>query len=213
MTIITPSIVDLCSLAEVKDWLGIQPDNTDDDSVIQSLITSFSQFVLNKTGISSFNCVQDFVDTYDGNGSYRIFTDNRPITNVSSVVVGSYNIPQSTSVTTPGYFIERAKKSIAFRSSGQLLMPPQSIYPYLFTPGVGNVVISYSAGYSRVPTDLQEACYKAVAIYYRRKDWIDYDSKSLSAGAGVSGTIRYRSWNLPPEINSVIDFYSRYARS
>lgn len=209
---ITPSIVDMCSLAQAKDWLGIDASNTDDDSIIQSLITSFSQFILNKTGIASFNSVQNYTETYDGNGYIRLFLRNRPVTNVSSVTVGSYAIPQSTSVTTPGWFIEHSARSIAFRSTPNDLMPPQSIYPYYFTPGIGNVLISYSAGYSRVPTDLQEAVYKAVAIYYRRKDYIDFDSKALSSGAGVSGTIKYRGWSLPPEIDSVIDFYSRYAR-
>lgn len=211
--VITPTTVDICSLAQVKDWLGIPASNTDDDSMIQGLITSFSQFVINKTGILSFNSVQNYVDVYDGNGNYRIFLNNRPITTVSSVIIGAYTVPQSTSLTSPGWFIEQSKKSIAFRSVGSALMPPQSIYPYSFVSGVGNIQISYSAGYTRCPLDLQEACFKSVAIYYRRKDYIDLASKSLSAGAGVSGTITYRLWDLPPEIKSVIDFYSRYARS
>ena len=91
-------------------------------------------------------------------------------------------------------------------------MPPLSIFPYLFTPGIGNVQVSYSAGYTRCPYDLQEACFKAVAINYRRKEYIDLASKSLSAGAGVSGTISYRHWALPPEIEAVINHYARYAR-
>lgn len=209
---ITPTIVDLCSLAQAKDWLGLKQDNTDDDSVIQSVITSFSQWVLNITGALSYNSVQNYVDIYDGNGSFRMFLKNRPIVTVSSVIIGAYSVPPSTSTTSSGYFIEQTGRSIAFRSSGQSLTPAFSIFPYLFTPGVGNIQITYSAGYTRVPTDLQEACFKAVAITYKRKDYIDLISKALSSGAGVSGTISYRGWNLPPEIKDVINYYSRYAR-
>jgi len=209
---ITPSTVDMCTLGEVKDWLGIAYSNTDDDSMIQFLITSFSQYVINATGVESFNSVQNYVETYDGNGASRMFLDNRPIVNVTSVVIGAYSVPQSTNTTSSGFFIERSKKSIAFRSSGQALMPPLSIYPYQFTPGIGNVTVTYSAGYTRCPYDLQEACFKAVALNYRRKEWIGVHQKSLSAGAGVSGTITYTGWALPPEINAVLDIYSRYAR-
>lgn len=220
----TPAVIDppqlsndLVQLDLVKQWLGIstlangQP-NTDADGVIQFLISSFSTYVYNRTGITSFNSVKQFTEIYDGNGASRMFLRNRPIQTLISVQMGSYAVPQSTAITAAGVYIDPSQNSLAFRSSGFSLMPPSSIYPYLFIPGQGNIQVVYTAGYTSVPFDLQEACMKAVKINYVRKDWVDLASKSLSTGGGATGTTRYRDWALPPEVERILEFYSRYSR-
>jgi hypothetical protein len=205
--------IDLVQLNDVKSFLGFQSTNTDDDGILQLLITSFSQYVLNKTSISSFNSIQTFTETYDGNGNTRLFLRNQPIRSLVSLVVGSYQVPPSTGPTVSGIYVEDSKKSIAFRWSAGAISPPYSIYPYGFTPGQGNVVVNYTAGYSSVPFDLYEAVIEAVAINYRRKDWLDLASKNISTSGGGAGTTTYRKWFLPPGIEEVINFYSRYSWS
>lgn len=202
---------DLVQMDQVKDWLGIPFTNTDDDGTIQFLISAFSQYVLNKTGVSSFTSVQQYNEIYDGNGATRMFVNNTPIQSLISLTIGAFSPPVSTSTVYPGIYIELSKKSIAFRAQAGSFYPPSAIYPYFFLQGQGNIQIVYTAGFSSVPFDLGEACMAAVAINYKRKDYIDLASRSLSAGGG-SGTTTYRNWGLPPEINEVIEFYSRYAR-
>jgi len=209
LAIVQPISKDLISLDDQKAWLGIKLDNLDDDEVLQFLITSFSQYVISRTGRDSFNIVNTYVDLIDGSGGTRLFLRNSPITAVSSVLIGSHSIPQSTSLTTAGYYIEASKKSIAFRVSPSLSVV--GTFPYRFVIGQGNVQVTYSAGYINTPYDLAEAVMKAVAINYKRKDWIDLASKTLSAQQ-VSGTIRYRDWSLPPEVEKTLDTYSRYPR-
>lgn len=213
-TVIIPAqnTVDLTTLNDVKAWLQIQSANTDDDDTIQFLITSFSQYVLNRTGVASFNSVNQYTEIYDGNGSQRLFLRNYPITSIISVVVGSYQVSQSTSTSSAGLFIEQIPRSIAFRSGGVGWTTAVGIYPYTFRPGIGNVQVTYMAGYTSVPYDLQEACMKAVAINYKRKDWIDLASKTLTASGGGTGTTAYRAWALPPEIERVLVWYSRYGK-
>ena len=207
------NINDLVTLDQTKDYLGLQPSNTDDDITIQFLISGFSQYVLNRTGISSFTQTQTYNETYDGNNNQRIFVLNPPIVTLNSVTIGSYTVPMSTSLITAGVYVEQSGRSIAFRNSPGVLMPPYSIYPYAFTKGQGNILISYIGGYTSVPYDLGEAAMEAVSLAYRRKDWIGLESKSLSAGAGVTGTTRYFMGHLTPGIERVLNFYSRYARS
>jgi hypothetical protein len=77
--------------------------------------------------------------------------------------------------------------------------------------GQGNIQISYTAGYTFVPYDLQEAVIEAVGINYSRKDWIDIASKALSTSGGGSGTTRYRDWHLTPGIQYTLQYYSRRA--
>lgn len=213
----TPTIVDLCALDDLKVWLKIDLSNTDDDSTLGRLITSFSQWVLNKTGVQSFNSIQSYDEIYDGNGAVRIFIRNIPIVSVTSIQIGATLIPASTGLTVSGYYIEPSKKSIALRTFGTnpTNFPAGATYtltPYVFYPGNGNIEVKYTAGYSRVPTDLQEMAMKVLAITYRRKDYIDIAQKNLAATPG-SGSTRYRDWDMPPECKEVLNFYTRYARS
>src|SRR5208282_2289385 len=47
--------IDLVTLDDVKSWLDIDETNTDDDGLLQILITGFSRYVLNRTGMDSFS--------------------------------------------------------------------------------------------------------------------------------------------------------------
>lgn len=212
-TVVVPpqEVIDLVTLDEVKTWLGFSPTNTSCDASLQMLITSFSQYVLNRTGRASFKVVQQYSEVYDGNGNSRLFLDNTPIVSLIDVLIGLYSVPLSSGVSVPGIFIDRSKKSIVFRNSGFYLTPPLSIYPYRFMPGEGNVQVTYTAGYSAVPYDLQEIVIETVAQNYKRKDWIDLVSKQMST-PGASGTTSYRSWAMTPFAEEVIRFYSRIAR-
>lgn len=201
--------IDLVSLSDVKSWMGFDPSNTSCDSIIQLIITSFSQYVLNRTGIQSFKQVSQYTDVYDGNGNSRLFLDNRPILSLLSVIIGSYTVPLSTSLVNPGIFIERGGLSIAFRDPGWSLTAPLSLYPYRFLRGTGNVQVTYTAGYNAVPYDLQEIVIEIVAQNYKRKDWIDLASKNIST-PGAAGSTVYRSWALTPMAERVINYYSRY---
>jgi len=213
VVIFPENVIDLVNLDQVKDYLGLQTTNTDDDGLIQLLISGFSQFVLNKTGIKSFNSTSSYTDTYDGNGNQRLFLRQYPIVSLTSVTIGYYSCPISTSFGVPGVFVEDSRKSIAFRTAVGAFNPPQSIYPYSFTPGQGNIVVVYSAGYTFVPFDLQEMAMKVVAINYKRKDTIDQANKSITSGGGTAGVLRYRDWAMPPECMETLRYYMRRAHT
>lgn len=210
---LTTSSADLMTLNQVKAWLKIQPSQTANDAILQLLISSFSQWVLHRTGRDTFNSVNSYTETQDGHGGTRLFLRNSPIQTVSNVIVGAYSIPQSTSVTANGWFIEDSLKSIALRITPNtyMTMVPSGLYPYCFERGQGNVQVMYTAGYTIVPFDLQEAAMEAIAINYSRKDWIDIAQLTLGAGQGVTGSTVYHKWALPPSINMVLDRYARRA--
>jgi hypothetical protein len=203
---------DLVELDDVKSWLGIESTNTDDDGILQLLISSFSRYVLNRTGQSSFTSVNPYVEIYDGNNASRLFLRNCPIVSILSIIVGNYTIPQSAGLTNSGWYIDPSAKAVALRwNTSGFQISAQTIWPGRFSRGQGNIQVSYTAGYASVPFDLQEAVMEAVAINYERKDWIDLASKTLSSGQGVAGTTRYRDWFMPPGIERIIEHYSRRA--
>ena len=211
VVIAAQNLNNLVQLSDVKNWLNIELNNTDDDGLLQILITGFSQYVINRTGIKSFTQVNSYSEIYNGNGANRMFLKNYPIQTVSSVQVGAYNVLQSTGLLYPGWFIEQDQKSIAIRyAGGGYFMVPYSTFPQKFTRGTGNVQVNYTAGYTSVPADLYECAMKVCAINMKRQSWLDIASRALSAGSG-SGHVAYRSWSRPPEVEEVLRYYQRRA--
>lgn len=204
-------LIDLTTLALVKDYSEIDPDNTDGDALVQGLITSFSEWVLHKTGIASFTEVVRYVENRDGNGNNRMMLRNPPAVNVATIVVtiDGVDVPYSATFGQPGFFVSDDGRSIVLRSPGQGYSPAQMNYVgRVFNRGVGNVRLSYQGGFESVPTDLEMAVRRTVSIYLQRRDYKDQASKALAAG-GTTGTTRFRDWELAPEDACVIDYYSR----
>lgn len=189
--------IDLTTLANVQAYLGLPSGPA--DAILASMITGASQYWLTRTGRDSLNSVASYSKRYDGSGSRRQFLRNSPITAVSLLQVGSVVIPPSTDYISPGYVIDQSGKSIAIIAVG-----PTG----LFWRGIQNVLVQYSAGYSAVPADVQDKVTQMVAVNYKRKSWIDQASQQLAAGAG---TVTYRGWEIPPEVERVIQAYSRSA--
>jgi len=203
---------DLVLLDDVKAWLNMPLSNTNDDLVLQILISSFSDYVRQRTGRNNLSQIVQYTEIYDGNGNNEIFLRNPPIQSLISCTIGGYAVPFSPATNVAGVYITQELKSIAFRNSGWQLYPPSSIYPYCFTPGKGNVQVTYTGGYETTPWDLYEVAMKVCALNYKRKDWIDLAAKNLGVTGSTGGT-RYRDWARPPECEEVLLHYQRWARS
>jgi hypothetical protein len=208
------SEIDLTTLQSVKDWIP-NLDSSVDDGAIQATITGFSQYVLTLTGRDSLNSIVAYDEIYDGNGSARMFLRNSPITEVVSLKICGVQFSQSAAYGQGGFFIEQSKRSLAMRAGSGGFNQAPSYFPlvgpgFVFTKGLGNIEVSYKAGYNGTPLDLDVAARKAVAAYYMRRQWIDLASKSMSTGAGT-GTTSYRDWVVPPDVEDVIMSYKRVA--
>lgn len=158
--------IDLTTVAAVEAWLN---QANVDTALIQSAITNYSQFVLTFTGRTNLNSVASYSETYSGSGGDRLFVRNYPILAVSSLVIGTTNIPQSTSPQLPGWVIDTAGSTaaVALRSGGGSTIlsdqwpsrwgaygnaPPLGCTPYRFVEGIQNVAIAYQAGYTQQAT-------------------------------------------------------------
>ncbi len=214
---VVPFPIDLTTLDAVKDELEIPATNPAQDNTIEQYITAFSQSVLNETGIQSFSIPVLNNETRNGNGNFQMFTRMRPVINVAAVTVSGIAIPLAGVWPSWGYFVADDQKSIWIRQQSNPL-GFNSYYPSAqripaspgFSRGVGNVQLSYWAGFNNVPSDLERAACRAVAVYYGRKQTRDLASKGLAAG-GTTATTRYRDWKTPPEVECVIEFYRRLA--
>lgn len=213
--------IDLTTIAAVKSWVGISSGTTGDDSQIQDIITAFSAQVLRWTGrgtqdgsfptVSPFTSVVSYTETYDGSGTLRQPIRNWPITSVTSLNVNGQSIPQSTSVNVWGWVIDGDAKFISMRGgypSSNRWSPRYQGAVGLpgFCDGIQNVAISYTAGFSTVPLDLEMAARKTCALYYKRRGWIGQRSQAMAQGAG---SVFFDSSEVEQDVMRTILYYQR----
>lgn len=188
--------IELTTLSHCKDWAEVKTDG--DDRMIQVCIAAFGRYALSRTGRDTLSQKRDFTEVYDGNGSAKMLLRNYPIVAVSSVMING-----AAAIIAPGYgvsgisIIEKAKGiGFGFGSPGS------------FYEGIANIQVIYRAGYDYVPEDLEQAACEAVAINYKRKAHLDLKSHSISIQGGA-GTTAYQSWALTPQIENVLNNYTR----
>lgn len=129
----------LTSLNAVKNWIGIDPSNTDSDAQLTQIIDAASQFILNYVNQDSF-AARDFTQNFRGNGKNKMILRNWPVISVSSVGIGGSLVSASTLGTGglpgSGYTISD------FHSAAQWI----ELYGYSFSYGAPSQVV-YRAGF------------------------------------------------------------------
>lgn len=222
------STLDLTTVDQIKNWIpALASAGPGDDAVLQSCITAWGFEFLNRTGMgnqngdmlqSPFNSICTFNETYDGRGTYRLFLRNRPIRSVILLTINGIQINPSSAVSIQGWVIDGNAKSIGLRTGdsgwgGSLVQSAWQSGSYRafaggmrFYSGLQNVNVQYTAGYNNTPADIVECCNKVVHQNYKRRSWVDEESRAMTGGGG---SIRYRSWDIPPECQATIDRYAR----
>jgi hypothetical protein len=183
---------DLCTLADLKAWLPNQGNN--DDVNLQGLITNGSLQVLQYINrphilVSTLGTLNE---SYDGNDSDRLLPRSFPVITVSSVTVDGNPIPQASAPWLPG-----------FAWDGRRIL----LRGFLFTRGVQNVQVSYTAGYLTVPLDLKQAAIESFALAYRQRTHIGERSNSMSGQV----TLAFDMSDVPPRSMNVFNQYRRLA--
>lgn len=220
-----PNPIDLTTVANVKAWVQISSGNTSEDAIIQDAITAFSAYVLRATGRgpadgsvpdeSPFVTVVDYDEVYDGSGTYRQPIRNWPIASVTSVTIDGQAIPQSSSVSTPGWVVDGDKSFISLRGGMAPNVATFSNYRNQynrcgygggFTAGIQNVQVVYSAGFDGVPIDLDMLARKVVSLNYKRRQWIGQRSQAMANGAG---TVSYNDWEMDAQDMKTLMYYKR----
>ena len=195
-------MANLITIDEYKESEGIQ--STKEDSRINSLISSVSQLV--KT-----YCNNTFVDYYASNkveyfnnhfNVTSIQVDESPLNTVTSVkerngIAADY----TTLVANVDYYVDSSTDSI-FRSNGS--------NGFKYWPlGPGSVEVTYKAGYSECPADLQLAVIDLITYYM--KD--EHKARQTIAGASIQNNASSSQRNnvaFPDHIKRVLDLYKNF---
>lgn len=181
---------DLIQLAEFKTWANIQ--STNDDTLLSTLITQVSQEINSYLNRTLYQTTYTLV--CDGKGQQRLTLPNWPVTAISAVVISGVTIPQSPDGIQSGWVMDP--------NGAQRL----TLIGYTFTPGLSNVSITYTAGYTAFPADLVMAAKIVVTLRYRAKTVAGKDSATGPAGQSASYANKAE---FPPEVVGVLNSYRR----
>lgn len=181
---------DLTTLGEVKAWLqtGQAAFPNTDDTLLARLITAASQFIqkwLNRNIVSA-----DWYEVRDGTGGQRLTFGNFPVTAVLSLSIDGLAIPPTSG---DGEF-----------GAGYVFSPTELVLRgYVFTCRPQNVEITYTAGYSVIPSDIAQACIDLVCLRYRERTRIGEVSRAISG----SETVSYSQRDMSEHVKLLLSQY------
>lgn len=177
----------LITLAALRAYLSIPPDQTEDDALLQTLITAASARIEAAIGRSILSAER--TDVLDGNGKTRLMFPAWPVTAVAEVSVNGHSIPAAASFGAGGY-----------RFDPTMLVA----CGHCFVRGHRNVRLTYTAGFASTPPDIAQACMQMVGAAFAEKDRLGVGSKSLAGE-----TITYIDVAMSPGVQSMLNAYRR----
>lgn len=157
---------DLTTVDAVKSWAGIH--DTTRDVLIGRLITAASTHI--KNVLSRDILSASYNERYDGNGRYTMVVRNYPITAISSLKIDNQTIPASPDGYANGYYFTPDAAS-AFRIV---------LFGYVFSKGILNVALAYTAGFAAVPADIAQTCVRMVTMSLKEPQYIGIKSQTLA---------------------------------
>ena len=130
---------------------------------------------------------------YDGPGGYELILKQRPVTGVTSIYQDLDKVWGSTTeISSDDYQIDEPAGIIILKN----------LY---FYRGRLTIKITYTAGYTTIPYDLEQAAIRLVDYWYQKDKYKRTDIKSVSHDGR---TIEYIN-DIPADVKKIASFYSR----
>lgn len=168
----------LCTVQDVKNYLGDPTISSAADTTLTTLINFVSSLAVNQANLPDREDGEDvgffedvYREHYDGNNSrillLRHCAPSTPVTGVQKVTIDGRDIPKSPQPPLSGFVFDRF--SVRLRG-------------YFFTAGQQNVEIRYAAGFpedSSTAIALKGAAAEWVAQMFKQRTHIDVRAKTL----------------------------------
>jgi len=193
-----------CLAADVKAWLGGTWDGSE-DSLLTALISQITTRM--QQHMSRAIITATFSEVYNGTDQPSLSLRQIPILSVTSVAINGVAVPLASSPVTVGYLFDDKRLYLVPGTT----VAPTAISRGVFTRGMQNVAVTYSAGLgASAPDDLKGACVQQASYEYRSRARIGEKSKSLSVGQATQ-TIGYITDEWLPMVKATLDRYTRKA--
>lgn len=151
-------MIDLTTLASVKSYLNIDVTNTNSDTELQRLITSVSGMIRN--WVNRDLTTATYTDKLNGTNSTVIMLPNYPVTSIASITIGGLVMPVSD------YIYDDTQITLLngrYAPNGRM-----------------NVIVNYTAGFTTVPSEVDQVCVEMVSKKFKHRDRIGVSSKGLA---------------------------------
>jgi len=183
---------DLCLAAEVKMFLELNEKEVDiENDMIDKLITNRTSEIHNYCNVEQFKS-KEYVEYINGSGTQLLYPRYTPIISVSSIYnTTTYDYDSTSLIDSDDYFIA---------NDFHIILPDSYFYH-----GKSNIKITYNAGYSVIPGDLNQACINEVIMLFKQLS----DTALHMTSAGERGG--YRDIELLPSTISVLE--KKYMRA
>jgi len=155
-TVLETSGTDLTTLASVKEYLGIKSVDNNSDAVINTVISNVSKLIKNYCGRDLVST--SYTEYYNGNGKRHLRVKQYPITEITEINDDDDNVWDSTTEIVLTDVLYSSKTSGAELANLGIV----ALRDNVFSLGLANIKISYTAGYSSIPSDLELAAKRLV---------------------------------------------------
>lgn len=176
---------DFTTLANAKEYLRIT--GTADDDMITRIITAASQLMIKYMNRDIL--AADYTERFNGTGNNFHVFGNYPVNSVSFVYVDDIPIMPAITDNSAGYTFD----------DEQLVLNGAVFYK-----GRINCKVVYNAGFTEVPSEIEQACLELVSFKYKQIEHIDQGSKVV-AGENVSFIVK----DIAPFIKVILNNYKK----
>jgi hypothetical protein len=184
-------LADLTTLANVKQAMNLPATAGASDALLSRRISAYSQWFMGQVNRGGFLSTA-YTETRSGHNGNEMITKNYPITAVQGVTING-------DALSPVVFGTYGSNSYGFGFDDFGIQ----FYGGRYWRGCQNVVLQYTAGYTTVPFDVEEAVINQLIFMQKRMPTIDITSQSQQ-GAIVAA---FSQKEMAPGVKSVIDSY------
>ena len=195
----TPPASDLTTLANVKAWLNIPTDTSDD--MLQRLLSAASVFA--QTWMNRNIPLAQYTERYSGTGSDTLALANYPVQSVEAVTIRDWTVQPLPDGSQSGYvYDDRFLYLIGLPgpASGPFVGAP-NIFPKFPPRAIG---VTYTAGYETIPLDIEQAVLELIALKWADRSHFGQASKSVG-GEVVS----YITADMPKGVATLLGNYKK----
>ena len=157
----------LTTLDALKLRIGIDSSDTSQDNELTNYINEISELV--ESFLNRKLKAQDYTDElYQGNDEQELLLDNYPINSITQIEYRYYYPGSFYTIDADEYFIHRKRYSVV-REYGWYRFGSATRYLTKVEFPFYNIRITYNAGYTTIPSDIEGIVKDIIADFFERK--------------------------------------------
>lgn len=188
----------LVSMQDCKEYLQVDPSDTDTESLIGYLMQSVSRLFKETTGRSLIQ--EEITEYHDGDGTDCVMLRSAPVSstaaNIAVYLDNSRDFDSDSQISGSSLFVSPDTGEVHYNGG-------------YFDRGQNNIKVVYTAGYTQanIPHDLRIAALEALGAIWKRRQEKRFDVTSSSRG-DVNTT--YLD-DMPHIVRTTLQRYRTYA--